>query len=90
MIGSASGTHQRVVSAYACVQVWADQGFWQSAIAARPSAAYKGYILGGLLWCAHLRFATLGAPLMQAAPQYRLQPPPLYMSVAACCFPEAV
>jgi urea-proton symporter len=21
--------------------VWADQGFWQSAIAARPSAAYK-------------------------------------------------
>jgi hypothetical protein len=30
--------------------VWADQGFWQSAIAARPSAAYKGYILGGLLW----------------------------------------
>lgn len=26
------------------------QGFWQSAIAARPSAAYKGYILGGLLW----------------------------------------
>lgn len=32
--------------------VWADQGFWQSAIAARPSAAYKGYILGGLLWFA--------------------------------------
>lgn len=32
------------------MQVWADQGFWQSAIAARPSAAYKGYILGGLLW----------------------------------------
>ncbi|DBA97618.1 TPA: hypothetical protein ACH3X3_012521 [Trebouxia sp. C0006] len=27
-----------------------DQAYWQSAIAARPSAAYKGYILGGLLW----------------------------------------
>ncbi|KAK9834606.1 hypothetical protein WJX74_005599 [Apatococcus lobatus] len=27
-----------------------DQAYWQSAIAARPSAAYKGYVLGGLLW----------------------------------------
>lgn len=27
-----------------------DQAYWQSAIAARPSAAYKGYIIGGLLW----------------------------------------
>ncbi|KAK9803818.1 hypothetical protein WJX73_003159 [Symbiochloris irregularis] len=29
-----------------------DQAYWQSAIAARPSAAYKGYIIGGLLWLA--------------------------------------
>ena len=27
-----------------------DQAYWQSAIAARPAAAYKGYIIGGLLW----------------------------------------
>ena len=24
--------------------------YWQSAVAARPSAAWKGYIIGGLLW----------------------------------------
>ncbi|KAJ7520016.1 hypothetical protein O6H91_20G063600 [Diphasiastrum complanatum] len=30
--------------------VWADQAYWQSAIAATPQAAMKGYILGGLLW----------------------------------------
>ena len=32
--------------------VWADQSYWQSAIAAKPNAAYKGYLLGGLAWCA--------------------------------------
>lgn len=26
------------------------QAYWQSAIAARPSAAWKGYILGGLMY----------------------------------------
>eukprot|EP00250_Pteridium_aquilinum_P011531 c20130_g1_i1 orf=235-2172(+) len=30
--------------------VWADQAYWQSAIAAKPKAAFKAYILGGLLW----------------------------------------
>ncbi|MCO5555417.1 hypothetical protein L7F22_008963 [Adiantum nelumboides] len=30
--------------------VWADQSYWQSAIAAKPEAAFKAYILGGLLW----------------------------------------
>ncbi|KAL6748794.1 urea active transporter [Haematococcus lacustris] len=32
--------------------VFVDQAYWQSAIAARPSATYKGYILGGLCWFA--------------------------------------
>jgi hypothetical protein len=30
--------------------VFVDQSYWQSAIAAKPSATYKGYILGGLCW----------------------------------------
>eukprot|EP00168_Porphyra_purpurea_P013935 TRINITY_DN392_c0_g1_i6.p1 TRINITY_DN392_c0_g1~~TRINITY_DN392_c0_g1_i6.p1 ORF type:complete len:518 (+),score=202.03 TRINITY_DN392_c0_g1_i6:243-1796(+) len=30
--------------------VFVDQSYWQSAIAATPQAAWKGYILGGLAW----------------------------------------
>lgn len=30
--------------------VFVDQAYWQSAIAATPSASWKGYILGGLCW----------------------------------------
>eukprot|EP01023_Acetabularia_acetabulum_P051081 TRINITY_DN5612_c0_g3_i1.p1 TRINITY_DN5612_c0_g3~~TRINITY_DN5612_c0_g3_i1.p1 ORF type:complete len:683 (+),score=122.91 TRINITY_DN5612_c0_g3_i1:137-2185(+) len=30
--------------------MFVDQSYWQSAIAAKPSATYKGYILGGLCW----------------------------------------
>jgi SSS family transporter len=30
--------------------VFVDQAYWQSAIAATPSASWKGYILGGLSW----------------------------------------
>merc|ERR1712060_505951 len=30
--------------------VFVDQSYWQSAIAAKPGAAHKGYILGGLVW----------------------------------------
>lgn len=30
--------------------MWADQAYWQSAIAAKPKAAFEAYILGGLLW----------------------------------------
>ena len=26
------------------------QGYWQSAIAAKPSAAHTGYLMGGLMW----------------------------------------
>ena len=31
--------------------VFIDQSYWQSAIAAKPSATYKGYILGGMCDC---------------------------------------
>merc|ERR1719174_1520312 len=30
--------------------VFVDQSYWQSAIAAKPGAAHKGYILGGMVW----------------------------------------
>jgi len=30
--------------------VFCDQSYWQGAIAARPSATYKGYLLGGISW----------------------------------------
>lgn len=30
--------------------VFMDQSYWQSAIAAKPSASHKGYMLGGLVW----------------------------------------
>ncbi|XP_013620911.1 PREDICTED: urea-proton symporter DUR3 [Brassica oleracea var. oleracea] len=32
--------------------VFVDNGYWVSAIAARPSATHKGYLLGGLVWFA--------------------------------------
>ncbi|XP_040945094.1 urea-proton symporter DUR3 isoform X2 [Gossypium hirsutum] len=32
--------------------VFVDNGYWVSAIAARPSSAHKGYLLGGLVWFA--------------------------------------
>ncbi|KAJ4958657.1 hypothetical protein NE237_025768 [Protea cynaroides] len=32
--------------------VFVDNGYWMSAIAARPSATHKGYLLGGLVWFA--------------------------------------
>ena len=30
--------------------VFVDQSYWQSAIAAKPAAAHKGYVLGGMIW----------------------------------------
>ena len=36
-----------------------DQAYWQSAIAAKPSAAHMGYLLGGLMWfCIPFTLAT--------------------------------
>ena len=30
--------------------VFVDQSYWQSAIAAKPGSAHKGYVLGGMVW----------------------------------------
>ncbi|CAK0787068.1 hypothetical protein CVIRNUC_010284 [Coccomyxa viridis] len=39
--------------------VYNDQGYWQSAIAAKPSAAHTGYLLGGIMWfCIPFTLAT--------------------------------
>jgi SSS family transporter len=39
--------------------VFLDQSYWQAAIAARPSAATKGYLLGGFVWfCIPFALAT--------------------------------
>eukprot|EP00884_Botryococcus_braunii_P018907 jgi/Botrbrau1/56/Bobra.0022s0050.1 len=39
--------------------VFVDQAYWQSAMAARPSAAHKGYLLGGIMWfCIPFTLAT--------------------------------
>ncbi|GLC49761.1 hypothetical protein PLESTB_000288700 [Pleodorina starrii] len=39
--------------------VFVDQSYWQGAIAAKPSATYRGYLLGGLCWFAiPFTFAT--------------------------------
>jgi Na+/proline symporter len=32
--------------------VFCDQSYWQSAIAAKPGSAHKGYMLGGMVWFA--------------------------------------
>jgi SSS family transporter len=32
--------------------VFVDQSYWQGAIAAKPAATYKGYLLGGIAWFA--------------------------------------
>ena len=44
----------------ACLLTWLLlQGYWQSAIAAKPSAAHTGYLLGGIMWfCIPFTLAT--------------------------------
>ena len=32
--------------------VFVDQSYWQGAIACKPSATYRGYLLGGMAWFA--------------------------------------
>ncbi|KAG2494462.1 hypothetical protein HYH03_007514 [Edaphochlamys debaryana] len=64
--------------------VFVDQSYWQGAIAAKPSATYKGYLLGGLCWFAiPFTFATtmgLGAraldlPISKSEASQGLVPP---------------
>ena len=46
-------------AARAAGTVFNDQAYWQSAIAAKPSAAHMGYLLGGLMWfCIPFTLAT--------------------------------
>jgi len=39
--------------------VFVDQSYWQSAIAARPSSAARGYLLGGYVSCFYFAFGSL-------------------------------
>mmetsp|Transcript_3555 Transcript_3555/g.10340 ORF Transcript_3555/g.10340 Transcript_3555/m.10340 type:complete len:694 (-) Transcript_3555:691-2772(-) len=64
--------------------VFVDQAYWQSAIAAKPSASHKGYILGGILWfcipftlatCLGLASRALDLPLTAAEAGEGLVPP---------------
>ncbi|GFR49725.1 hypothetical protein Agub_g11881, partial [Astrephomene gubernaculifera] len=66
--------------------VFVDQSYWQGAIAAKPSATYRGYLLGGLCWFAiPFTFATtmgLGAraldlPISRLEANRGLVPPAL-------------
>ncbi|CAI5528189.1 unnamed protein product [Closterium sp. Naga37s-1] len=64
--------------------VFVDNGYWMSAIAAKPSSTHKGYLLGGLVWFAvpfslgtslGLGAVALGLPLTQAEANQGLVPP---------------
>lgn len=58
--------------------VFLDQGYWQRAIASRPTTAVKAYILGGLSWFAiPFGFATtlgLAAVALTSNPKYPTYP----------------
>lgn len=60
------------------------QGYWMSAIAARPSSTHKGYLLGGLVWFAvpfslatslGLGTLALGLPITADEANHGLVPP---------------
>ncbi len=64
--------------------VFIDQGYWQSAIAATPSASWKGYFLGGLAFfavpfafatCLGLAAVALSLPISNAEADQGLVPP---------------
>lgn len=66
--------------------VFVDQSYWQGAIAAKPSATYKGYLLGGLCWFAipftmattmGLGARALDLPITKAEANSGLVPPAL-------------
>eukprot|EP00198_Chlamydomonas_reinhardtii_P002244 XP_001691580.1 urea active transporter [Chlamydomonas reinhardtii] len=66
--------------------VFVDQSYWQGAIAAKPSATYKGYLLGGLCWFAipftmattmGLGARALDLPITKAEASAGLVPPAL-------------
>ncbi|GLU05278.1 hypothetical protein SLE2022_223870 [Rubroshorea leprosula] len=64
--------------------VFVDNGYWMSAIAARPSSTHKGYLLGGLVWFAvpfslatslGLGALALDLPLTASEASHGLVPP---------------
>ncbi|KAK3183441.1 hypothetical protein Dsin_030727 [Dipteronia sinensis] len=64
--------------------VFVDNGYWVSAIAARPSSTHKGYLLGGLVWFAvpfslatslGLGALALDLPLSESEASHGLVPP---------------
>ncbi|KAE9979454.1 hypothetical protein EG328_000866 [Venturia inaequalis] len=64
--------------------VFLDQGYWQRAIASRPSTAVKAYILGGFAWFAiPFGFATtlgLAAVALTDNPKFPTHPNPMTAS----------
>ncbi|KAF2308882.1 hypothetical protein GH714_022719 [Hevea brasiliensis] len=64
--------------------VFVDNGYWVSAIAARPSSTHKGYLLGGLVWFAvpfslatslGLGALALDLPISESEASHGLVPP---------------
>jgi hypothetical protein len=49
--------------------VFVDQAYWQSAIAAKPSATYRGYLLGGICWFSipFTLATTMGLPVRESS-----------------------
>ncbi|KAL8239006.1 hypothetical protein R6Q59_015573 [Mikania micrantha] len=70
--------------------VFVDNGYWVSAIAARPSSTHKGYLLGGLVWFAvpfslatslGLGALALDLPLTASEASHGLVPPATAMAL---------
>lgn len=70
--------------------VFVDNGYWVSAIAARPSSTHKGYLLGGLVWFAvpfslatslGLGALALDLPLTESEASHGLVPPATAMAL---------
>ncbi|KAI4314577.1 hypothetical protein L6164_027469 [Bauhinia variegata] len=64
--------------------VFVDNGYWVSAIAARPASTHKGYLLGGLIWFAvpfslatslGLGALALDLPITESEASHGLVPP---------------
>jgi len=66
--------------------VFCDNAYWQSAIAARPTSAHKGYLLGGIAWFA-IPFSLATAMGLYAA---AMQLPITAAEAAAGLVPPAV
>ncbi|KZT28417.1 Na+/solute symporter [Neolentinus lepideus HHB14362 ss-1] len=92
VVGNKDGSYMTLKSNYALIfgviqlcsgsgTVFLDQGYWQRAIASRPSTAVRAYLLGGLAWYAiPFAFATtmgLAAVALTGHPSFPTYPNPL-------------